>query len=205
MAEEKRSEPGKLCVACVEEIHGSAKLCPHCRTSQLPKRWKLAGDVLKWFAGIAVVISLIIGMSEVSTLFKIWQEKEQSVAELVKAAEIQSDSRDYQGAWESLEEAMALKPGSRLVRQQQIELAMIWLRNIKIIGEQKFSDIVKRLKPKLYIGVASREGAAAADVYAHLGWANYLQHRDGITWVEVDKIFEQSLALDDKNVFAHSM
>jgi tetratricopeptide (TPR) repeat protein len=205
MEEEIKAESKKRCVACMEEIHASAKICPLCQTSQLPKRWKLAGDVLKWSGGIAVVISLIIAMSEVSTLFKSWQEKEQSVAELVKAAEIQSDSRDYQGAWEVLEEAMTLKPGSRLVRQQQIELAMIWLRNITIIEDQKFSDIVKKLKPKLYLGVASRKGVAAADVYAHLGWANYLQHRDGIIGVEVDKMFERSLELDDKNVFAHSM
>lgn len=192
------------CVACREVIQPEARLCPHCRSPQSPGRWRAVGSVLKWVGGITAVISLVFGMVRANELYSSWRERSEAVEELVRAVEMQMRAKDYRGSWRLLAQARELEPGSREARRLQITLAMAWLRDIRVSGDQNFTEIVDRLLPALYRGATSPRDVAVADVLAHIGWANYLKSRDGDRQVEIDANYERALALDPGNVYAHA-
>jgi hypothetical protein len=144
-------------------------------------------------------------MVQISSIFQNWRERQEAVSELVKAAEIQKETGDYPGSWRLLEEALDLEPGSKIAREIQVQLAMIWLRNIRTGGNQSFKNIVEKLLPALYRGATSANERTAADGFAHLGWANYLQYREGMTWLDIDAQYQRALQLDPENLYAHAM
>jgi len=198
-------------MACRELIQRDARVCPHCRCSQMPEHWRRLGTGLKWVAGATAIISLLIGTNQINRLFDDWRGRQEAVAETVKAAQMQTEAGDYRGAWKLYQEALQLQPGSRPAREGQVELAMVWLRNIRTTGNQTFSELVDPLLPVLYRAAANRKGSEAADALAHIGWANYLKNRDtGLADAElwgprVDEEFSRALAIDPANTFAHAM
>lgn len=198
----------KPCIACRELIQPDASLCPHCRSPQSPQRWKMLGTAMKWLGGATAVITLLIGLVQVSRIFQDWQEREDAVNEFVQASNLYSKSGDYEGAWKVLDQALELKPSSRSVLLSQAMLAMEWLRDEKLDGErdeQRFTDTVDRLLPVLHRAATSKKVSFAADVLAHIGWANYLRylhvHRGG----DIDEYFAQALRKDPKNLYGHIM
>jgi len=204
--------PKNRCIACRETIEPDARLCPHCRSSQSPDHWKLFGTILKWVGGSAAVISLLTGMVQVNSLFRSWQSRQETVTELAKAAQLQANAGDYAGAWRLYEQALQLEPGSRSARDGEADLAMRWLRNIRISENQSFSQIVDPLLPVLYRAAASGNTRRAADALAHIGWANYLKNRDlgsassgELAGPSVEEQFQAALKADSANVYAHAM
>ena len=195
----------KQCVACREAIHPDAKMCPHCSSSQYRSPMKTLANVLKWVGGTAAILSLLMGMSQLNSLFQNWRDRQEAVSELVKAADIQMETGDYPGAWRLLEEALELEPGSKSARTIQVQLAMRWVRNIRKDSKQSFKDIIEKLLPALYRGATSADERTAADGFAHLGWANYLQYREGMTWLDIDAQYQRALDLDSANLYAHVM
>ena len=90
----------------------------------------------------------------------------------------------------------------------QEDCAMAWLRwGRRNPGETSFAQMVAPLRPVLAQGlVAGASGQRAADLRAHLGWA------DRLVWIDekdpsIDPTphFRQSVALDADNVYAHAM
>jgi hypothetical protein len=55
----------------------------------------------------------------------------------------------------------------RGLRIAQEELAMQWLRNVRVPADRKFADVVDRLLPVLDRGVAATSDSARADRLAH--------------------------------------
>ena len=201
---------GKPCVACGEALQANAKLCRHCHTPQQRNWWKLSADFLKWVGGIAAVISLIMGVAQLNNLFQHWQERQEAVAELVKAASLQSTSGDHEGAWNLIEKALTVDPSSRLIRRQQVDLAMEWLRNVPIrVWDNKDKDskraCIERLLPVLYRGAAGSDQEITADAFAHIGWANHLGYYAGMNRLDVESHFRHAIELDEFNPYAHAM
>ncbi len=89
-------------------------------------------QVLKWMGGITVVISLVLGTVQINGLYSDWQERKVAVSQLIEAAALQTDASDYKGAWKLIDEALNLNPSSLSARQQQMTIAMVWLRNIQV-------------------------------------------------------------------------
>lgn len=199
----RRGVPEDACVACLEPIKPGARRCPHCHAPQQPEKAKLLGSVLKWTGGITAVISLVIGSASVYQLYTGWEERRTAVAELLAASHIQLGSQDYDGGWMLLKQALELEPASEAVRRFQIPYAMEWLRNIRVSGDRTFADIVDRLLPVLYRGAADARRSVAADVYAHIGWANYLKWRSGQRGIEIDRFYRKALELDPGNAYAN--
>ena len=88
------------------------------------------------------------------------------------------------------------------------DCAMAWLRwGRRNPGETSFAQLVAPLRPVLAQAlVAGASGQRAADLRAHLGWA------DRLVWIDekdpsIDPTphFRQALALDPDNVYGHAM
>lgn len=195
----------KSCIACYESIHGKAVKCRYCGTEQNPKPWNAVARVLKWMGGITVVISLVLGTVQINGLFSDWQERKVAVSQLIAAAALQTDANDYKGAWKLIDEALSLNPSSLLARRQQMTVAMAWLRNIQVQGDDTFSYIVNKLLPTLYLGSVNENANTAANALTHIGWANYLRITDGAGGLEVEEYYRRALNLDPNNVYAHVM
>jgi hypothetical protein len=54
-------------------------------------------------------------------------------------------------------------------------------------------------------GATSASGRRAADLQAHMGWADYLRTRDGAGGLDPVAHYEKALASESSNVFAHAM
>ena len=205
------------CVGCFEPIPGDATLCPHCVTSQGASRWGMLATSLKWAGATVTVLSLVMGVLTLRGLYADWRERNDTVGELIAAAELLESNDGHSQAWAMYGEAVALAPGSTEARRGQVDAAMRRLRHVKIRGDQKFGDVVDPIVPVLYRGLAAStdrgETRRTGDLLAHIGWAYYLLardrdaagHRDAFEPGRVDEVLERALAVAPDHVDAHAM
>ena len=192
------------CVICLEPIRTGARRCPHCQASQYPQRWQVIGDALKWIGGVTALLSLFLLAQQVNNVVSTWTDRQESVAALIMASDLQASAGDYAGAWGLLDQALALEPGSTRVQAHRVDLAMLWVRNVATTGDQTFSEIVNPLLPSLYLGAVRSGSSERADALAHIGWSNALRTRDGVRRLAIDEQFDAALVADSDNVFAHT-
>ena len=193
----------RRCVHCCEVIHPKARTCPHCHSPQKPRKLHAVAVGLKWIAGITALISLVIGMDRVNDIYSSWRDRQNAITELVAAARLQAEARDYAGGWRLLQSALALDAGARAARDYQGPFAMAWLRDMRLGDGQTFSELVDPLLPVLYMGTANPDKELAADMLAHIGWANYLKRIDGRLEVKIEESYARALELDPDNPYAH--
>jgi HEAT repeat protein/Tfp pilus assembly protein PilF len=117
---------------------------------------------------------------------------------LTARARSQLKARDYAGAWKSIEQAVNLAPDSEEAREEQVELAMAWLRELPL----ESSEVVEKLLPCLYEEATKAKGARAGDIHAHIGWGNFLKRREDI---RIEREYKQAVAEDPGNPFANAM
>jgi type II secretory pathway pseudopilin PulG len=116
------------------------------------------------------------------------------------------EAGDYALAWQRHDEADARFPDRPALRQAREDCGMRWLREIHVeSGKQTFTDIVNRVLPVLAQGAVSASGQRAADLLAHMGWADYLRIREGAIRLDPVAHYRKALATDAGNVFAHAM
>ena len=173
---------------------------------------------LKWIGAITALISLVLGLSEVTKVFSESGERRRHVEELQRVASEQQNSADYPAAWASLDEASKeadkgsdfanllgrLDEQRLAVRTAQEDLAMTWLRDVRVPGGGRFSDVVDPLAASVTRGIVSASGVRKADLLGHLGWAYFLKSRDGSTAGKPDEAYQQALDIDPTNPFAHA-
>lgn len=204
MGDQSSAAETSHCVACLEPLRSGARRCPHCHAPQNPQRWQLIGDALKWIGGVTAVLSLFLVAQQVNNVLSSWTDRQESVAALIMASDLQASAGDYAGAWGSLDQALSLEPGSTRVQAKRVDLAMLWVRNVARTGDQTFSEIIDPLLPSLYLGAVRSDSGERADALAHIGWSNALRTRDGIRQLAIDEQFDAALAADPDNVFAHT-
>jgi hypothetical protein len=128
--------------------------------------------------------------------------------EIMEAARQQSAVGEYQSAWKQLDDAIKKYGESEKAAKLQAQIAMEWLRNIRITkstGKETFGEIVDLVSPSLYTAAVGHKDVWAADISAHLGWANYLKYKEGVRGLEIESKFEEALKFDPENPFAHAM
>jgi tetratricopeptide (TPR) repeat protein len=175
-------------------------------------------SLLKWVGGVTAILSLILGLYQVTQLVSDVRERQRHIAELYAIGKEQQRDGDYQSAWTSFEQALKsadeggqiakltgqLDAERRQLREAQEDLAMVWLRNIIPAEGQKFSDIVEKLLPVLARGVSNASGVRKADLLAHIGWAYFLKERDGPGKMDPEQQYRLALAIDPSNPYAHA-
>ena len=114
------------CVACLEPIRRGANTCPHCGSSQIPHKWQIVSQTLKWIGGIVTIISLIGGVITLGRYYQDWQERRDTIAEMVAAADWLIKTENYQQAWQMYNQAAEINPSSSLVRDGRFRLSLQW-------------------------------------------------------------------------------
>jgi tetratricopeptide (TPR) repeat protein len=84
---------------------------------------------------------------------------------------------------------------------------MRWLREIRVRREanETFTQVVERVLPTLAEALTAATGQRAADLRAHLGWADFLRTREGAAGQDPAAHYRKALADDPANVYAHAM
>jgi hypothetical protein len=127
------------------------------------------------------------------------------VGTLTNAARLQLQASDYAGAWKTIGEAVTLAPDSREVRNEQVEVALTWLRNMQVTSPATYADAIQPLLECLYVALAQETGTRAAEVHAHIGWGNFLKWKEGVRGQKIEEEYAQAVKLDDTNPYARAM
>lgn len=179
---------------------------------------KLLDTPLKWIGAIAALVSVLLGLNQVTRLVADDSERQRQVTELRAVAAQQQKNADYPAAWSSLDQAMkAADQGSYLaklvgrldrvrseLRAEQEDLAMAWLRDVSVPSGSTFASVVDPLVAVATRGVVASTGPRKADLLAHVGWAYFLKSRDGTPSGSPEETYRQALEIDAGNPFAHA-
>ncbi|MCB1936424.1 MAG: hypothetical protein KDF59_10835 [Nitrosomonas sp.] len=186
----------KPCVACGEDIQIVAKRCPYCHSPQTPDKVGILATVTKWCGGIAIVLSAIMGVGELTRITDAWLEDDVYVQQLAEAAKIAMQQHDNATAGELLNEAFALKPSSNEVRLLRVKLAMHTVRHTLAVLSQDEFDPINEAYSVLYksLGV---EDSIRNDVMAHIGWAVVLLGKSNPEY-----FFDRVLLEDPDHIYA---
>lgn len=166
----------------------------------------MGAKALKWIGYATAVLSLIAGIRGLQTLISGKLEAQRKTESLLAAEQLQMRARDYETAWQTLEQASQTGAEAGKVRDARETLAMEWLENIHVQDNRKFSDIVKNLDPVLTGGAsAAQTPQHKADLLAHLGWSYFLRGRDGETGLDPAPTYADAVQADADNPYAHAM
>lgn len=165
-----------------------------------------------WIAAASILLLLLaIGVTP-------WRENHARhihVQQILNTARTQTDLGEYEPAFKSYEDAIKIDPDNRTARDRQADAAMLWLRNFHVLVAegQSATDIagppLAAMMSVLQAALSrtNGQGARAADLLAHLGWAHWLNRR--IAEKEFGPAAEQdlrrSLSLDPSNVYGNAM
>jgi Tfp pilus assembly protein PilF len=127
------------------------------------------------------------------------------IATLIQSAELQLGARDYAGAWKAIGEAVGLAPDSQAARNEQVEIALAWVRDMRVTAPATYSEAVLPLVQCLYSALPQEKGTRASDIRAHIGWANALKWKEGVRGQQIEEEYAAAVKLDSTNPFAHAM
>jgi hypothetical protein len=128
------------------------------------------------------------------------------VQSLITAAQQQRSGRDHAGAWATISRAVTVQPDSSAAREEQVQVAMAWIRDMVVREPETFSNLLRPLTQCLQVRAATAKGELAADIHAHLGWANFCrQSKERVMELKVEEFFETAVTHDATNPFAHAM
>jgi hypothetical protein len=159
--------------------------------------------ISKGIGAAVTLLTLIFGISRIWDSASGYYARKAQVRQLLAESEVQRTGSDYRAAWDTLGKAAAIQPSPDVVHAEE-DLAMEWLRKIRVPEGQTFSAIVNMLSPVLTHGVIQSTGTRKADLLAHLGWGDYLRFRENQRELHPDSYFDDALKTDPSNVFAHT-
>ena len=131
----------------------------------------------------------------------------QAYAKEVQAASSLCTGGDHASAWGNFDELQArtAPPASKATAQAaQADCGMTWLREIVVPQGETFSSITQKIVPVLGREIAVAQGTRAADLHAHLGWAEYLRWRDGRQTTPAVH-YQRAIEADARNPYANAM
>jgi hypothetical protein len=173
----------------------------------------------KWWPVAAVVVAaLVVGLSVYQAMSGTGPPTASTVSTAATAAtpstvqpllsEASEQRRRGQlvGALATLTRARAQAPASDTIRELQEDVAMEWIRNVRV--ESSTSTFTDAIKPALTVvdaALASATGTRKADLQAHSGWAAFLMWRDGNRQLDPAQWYREALETDPANPYANAM
>src|SRR5215467_4214666 len=110
---------------------------------------------LAWVGSITAVFSVIAGIYGGWAFLSGQLERRHAINQLLATEAVQLHTSDYASAWKTLAQGATVDPSSARVQQAQEDVAMRWLENVRISGNQTFASITEKLEPVLTRGAAS--------------------------------------------------
>ena len=127
-------------------------------------------------------------------------------AELLATAHAQRKRNQFDAALTTLARAREVAPSSAAVREAQGDVAMEWIRNVRVENDKTSFGVV--IKPALAVVDAelpAATGQRRADLLAHQGWATFLLWRDGDRRLDPAEAYREALSIDPGNPYANAM
>jgi hypothetical protein len=179
---------------------------PHARESKSSDAATSWARPLKVIGAISAAISFFLALNQVTGLVQNFRIHHGEFRQAMQAGEEAENRQDYRAAFDSFKHATDLDPIDRKAQARQTEAAMRWLENVSQTPEHSFTDTANLLLPVFDKGLVKAKGQAAADILAHIGWANYLRYREGMReGVTVEENYRMALEKDPANPYAHAM
>ena len=175
-------------------------------TEQASGKGTSLATALKWIGAATAAIALLLALNQVTGLVQNFRIHHIEFSEAMKAGEQQQKRGDYPAAFESFKHAAELDPIDRRAQKSEAQAAMLWLDNVRA-QNQSFTEIANEVLPVLDKALSNSKGQDAADLLAHIGWANFLRSRDGSGSAGdlVAKSYEDAIKIDPQNAYAHAM
>ncbi len=129
--------------------------------------------------------------------------KQRLVDDLVKVASDQRERLQFADAMTTLDSAVALPANVSRAKLLQEDVAMQWIRDLRVGEGQTFGDAMARPLVVLDRAAPFASGVRQGDLLAHLGWAVFLRWRDGDRRLRPLDAYRQALAADSLNPFAN--
>jgi TIR domain-containing protein len=131
---------------------------------------------------------------------------DEAVNRLLATAAAQKRRNQDLEALDTLAKARTLAPGSTTVREAQEDVAMDWIRNVRVEnGNSSFGEAIRPALDIVDAALPSATGRRRADLLAHTGWATFLLWRDGDRRLDPAIAYRDALAIDPENPFANAM
>ncbi len=125
---------------------------------------------------------------------------------LAATAEAQRRRNQYDEALTTLARARELAPSSATIRAAQEDVAMEWIRNVRVENDKtSFGEAIKPALAVVDAALPSATGVRRADLLAHQGWATFLLWRDGDRRLNPGEAYREALSIDPVNPYANSM
>jgi Flp pilus assembly protein TadD len=124
---------------------------------------------------------------------------------LVAEALAQRRRNQFVEALATLARARELAPTSPAVRQAQEDMAMDWIRNVRVESGKSFAEAIKPALTVIDAALPSASGVRRADLLAHAGWATFLLQRDGDSRLNPTETYQEALSVDPVNPYANAM
>jgi ribosomal protein S21 len=164
-----------------------------------------SGVFLKAIGAVAAVVSLLLGLNQVTGLVQNFRIHRQAFSEAMASGDQEQRRGDNAAAFRSFKRAAELDPIDREARAREAQAAMLWLETVHA-QKQSFTDVANELLPVLDNALARAKGPEAGDILAHIAWANFLKYREGLReGINVDDNLKAAFAADSNNVYAHAM
>ena len=199
------------------EFHDDAeRLCDRLETVMGGSQSARPGGVRRWWpaAAIAVVMTASLAAFIVlrsgdgkppDTSQTTAVEDSQRAEALVAEALAQRRRNQFVEALTTLARAREVAPTSEAVRQTQDDVAMEWIRNVRVESGTPFGDAIKPALTVIDAALPSATGTRRADLLAHTGWATFLLRRDGDSHLNPTETYQQALKIDPENPYANAM
>lgn len=158
---------------------------------------------LKWIGVVTAVISLLLGIRQLTTWMSDVYSRQREADTLVEVARQQASRQDFPAAWASLDRAAQVRAGEA-VDDARVDIAFAWLQDARPGPGQRFAVITDAVTPALDRALVSAQGERRAELLAHLGWVTFLRLRDGHDGDPAAR-YQEALAIDADNVFANAM
>jgi tetratricopeptide (TPR) repeat protein len=133
-------------------------------------------------------------------------EDTRKAAALITEAEAQRKRNQFDEALTTLARARELAPSSASVREAQEDVAMEWIRNVRVENEKtSFGEAIKPALAVVDAALPTAMGQRRADLLAHQGWATFLLWRDGDRRLNPGETYREAVSIDPGNPFANAM
>jgi tetratricopeptide (TPR) repeat protein len=177
---------------------------------EVKKDWpKLISGV----GGITALIGFCVSLGGGITWLVNRHRQEEVRQAQMALAQAETGQREYQAALESYGEILKGNPIYKPAMDAQVKTAEKWVEDFEVSGPEgqdttaAAGAMLDRIMPVLDAGMTRAQGADAASVQAHIGWAHFLNQK--IAEREFGSAAQDNLRaalkLDPNNVYANAM